>query len=508
MPKIIVTSTFRKGGGAGKKGGAGGLLKYMGTREGVEKLPLSKVNAPATKRQQSLIESVIKRIPDAVQYPEYQEFLRAGTKGAANEFLNSVLKQEEEAEKIGKLVSYMAERPGVEKLGKHGLFSQTDDPIDLDKASEEVANHKGYIWTHIVSLHREDAERLGYNNAEAWKSLVRRNVTIIAEAHKIPISDLQWYAAFHDTGHHPHIHLMVYSKGQEGYLSKQSIDSLRSCFGNDIFQQEQYHLFQLQTGLREDIKAKSEEKIQSLLEQAKEHPDLTAEIHFLFVKLRKQLDQHKGKKVYGYLPKPVKETVNQIVAILSQDSSIEKLYDEWNEIQREKLSLYYENKDSAIPLAENKEFRSIKNMVIKAVIEIPLEPEVQVIEPQKEEVSDHIKELYEELLGEPYPDSVDSSEAEPEESKADPPEISKPKIPEVPMKEPTVHQTMAAAGSVITALAKLIEDKCQAHRQSLQGLIDHRLKQQINEKKLAMGLKIESTPKASYQTEEEYEQSM
>ena len=152
MPKIIVTSTFRKGGGAGKKGGAGGLLKYMGTREGVEKLPLSQAKIPATKQQKSLIDTVLKRIPEAVQQPEYQEFLEAGTKGTANAFLNAILKQEEEAEKIGKLVSYMAERPGVVKLGKHGLFSQTDDPIDLDTAAEEVANHEGYIWTHIVSL--------------------------------------------------------------------------------------------------------------------------------------------------------------------------------------------------------------------------------------------------------------------------------------------------------------------------------------------------------------------
>lgn len=272
MPKIIVTSTFRKGGGAGKKGGAGGLLKYMGTREGVEKLPLSQANAPATKRQKSLIESVLKKIPDAVQYPEYQEFLEAGTKGAANAFLNTILKQEEDAEKIGKLVTYMAERPGVVKFGKHGLFSQTDDPIDLDNAAEEVANHEGYIWTHIVSLHREDAERLGYNTAEVWKSLMRRNVTTIAEAHRIPLTDLQWYAAFHNTGHHPHIHLMVYSKGQEGYLSKQSIDRLRSCFGNDIFKQEQYHLFQLQTELRQDIKEKSGQKIRDLVASAETAP--------------------------------------------------------------------------------------------------------------------------------------------------------------------------------------------------------------------------------------------
>lgn len=150
----------------------------------------------------------------------YREYLASETRGAAENFLNAVMQQEEQAEDIGKLVPYMAERPGVVKLGKHGLFSQTDAPIDLEKAAEDVTNHTGYIWTHVVSLHREDAERLGYNTAEAWKSLVRRNVTAIAETHRIPLTDLQWYAAFHNTGHHPHIHLMVYSKGQEGYLSK------------------------------------------------------------------------------------------------------------------------------------------------------------------------------------------------------------------------------------------------------------------------------------------------
>ena len=229
MPKIIVTSTFRKGGKGGKNGGAGGLLKYMGTREGVEKLPLSKENKPATKQQKSLITSVVSKIPVTAEYPEYREYLASETRGAAANFLHAVMLREEQAEDIGKLVPYMAERPGVVKLGKHGLFSQTDEPIDLEKAAEDVTNHTGYIWTHVVSLHREDAERLGYNTAEAWKSLVRRNVTAIAEAHRIPLTDLQWYAAFHNTGHHPHIHLMVYSKGQEGYLSKQSIDTLRGC---------------------------------------------------------------------------------------------------------------------------------------------------------------------------------------------------------------------------------------------------------------------------------------
>ena len=494
MPKIIVTSTFRKGGGGGKKGGAGGLLKYMGTREGVEKLPLSQAKVPATKRQKSLIDTVLKRIPETVHYSEYQEFLKAGTKGAANDFLNAVNQQNEEAEKIGKLVNYMAERPGVVKLGKHGLFSQTDDPIDLDKAAEEVGGHEGYIWTHIVSLHREDAERLGYNNAESWKSLVRRNVTTIAEAHRIPLSDLQWYAAFHDTGHHPHIHLMVYSKGQEGYLSKQSIDSLRSTFGNDIFQQEQYHLFQLQTGLREDIKEKSEQKIQDLIAQAEAESAPSEELQFLFVKLRKQLDQHKGKKVYGYLPKPIKATVNEIVTYLSTEPSIEELYKEWNKVNREKLSLYYENKDPTVPLVDNKEFRSIKNMIIQAVMEMPPEVEIVTSEVSKEKNDDELIQIRPRFYEEE-------------------PALRIPTAPDIPPVvihtiETVPHNTIAVTKGIIGAIAKLIGDKCIAHQKSLQGQIDHRLKQQINEKKLALGLKIESTQKASYQTVEEYEQSM
>ena len=494
MPKIIVTSTFRKGGGAGKKGGAGGLLKYMGTREGVEKLPLSQANTPATKRQQNLIESVVKRIPDTVQYPEYQQYLDAGTKGAANEFLNTVIQQNGEAEQIGKLVTYMAEHPGVVKLGKHGLFSQTDDPIDLDKAAEEVGNHEGYIWTHIVSLHREDAERLGYNNADAWKSLVRRNVTTIAEAHKIPVSDLQWYAAFHDTDHHPHIHLMVYSKGQEGYLSKQSIDSLRSCFGNDIFQQEQYHLFQLQTGLREDIKEKSEQKIRDLIAQAETESAPNEQLQFLFAKLRKQLDQHKGKKVYGYLPKPIKATVNEIVAQLSSEPAIEELYKEWNKVNREKLSLYYENKDPSVPLVDNKEFRSIKNMIIKAVMEMMPEVEISTSEATREDTD----EVPIQILPRFY------------EEETEPPKPILPNPPPIAThyEEPIPLNTIAAAKGIIRALARLIGDKCMAHRQSLQEQVDHKLRSKINEKKLALGLKIEGAQKTNYQTEEEYEMSM
>lgn len=498
MPKIIVTSSFRKGGKGGKNGGAGGLLKYMGTREGVEKLPLSKENKPATKQQKSLIASVVSKIPVTAEYPVYREYLASETRGAAANFLNAVMQQEEQAEDIGKLVTYMSERPGVVKLGKHGLFSQTDAPIDLGKAAEDVTNHTGYIWTHVVSLHREDAERLGYNTAEAWKSLVRRNVTAIAEAHRIPLTDLQWYAAFHNTGHHPHIHLMVYSKGQEGYLSKQSIDTLRGCFGNDIFKQEQYHLFQLQTGLRQEIKEKSGQRIRELVARAETAPHPDTQIQSLLVKLKKQLDEYQGKKVYGYLPKSIKATVNEIVAVLSSEPATEGLYKEWNKVNREKLSLYYENKDPTVPLVDNKEFRCIKNMIIKAVMEMPQEVMMRPDEiVQKPPVA---------ILCEENGSANSSSGGN--GAAADAPGSTEPERITMDVSASTEYPISAVANGIIGALARLIGDKCMAHRQSLQEQIDSKLQAKINEKKQALGLRTERTQKPSYQTQDEYDMSI
>ena len=487
MPKIIVTSSFRKG-GSGKKG-AGGLLKYIGTREGVEKLPLDTSRKPATKRQQALIDSIMKKLPDTAQYPEYQLYQELATRSSATDFLNAVMEQEDQAENIGKLVTYMAERPGAVKLGKHGLFSQTNDPIDLEAAAEEVSNHPGYIWTHIVSLRREDAERLGYNNADAWKSLVRRNVTSIAQAHKIPLSDLQWYAAFHNTGHHPHIHLMVYSKGQEGYLSKQSIDSMRSSFGNDIFRQEQYHLFQLQASLRQEVKAAVEQRLHELISAAGSDPQPAAEMHILLTKLRRQLDGYQGKKVYGYLPKSIKATVNEIVSLLASEPNIGKLYDVWNQINREKLSLYYENKDPTVPLVDNKDFRSIKNMIVRAALEMELDTE-QVVETKERSASI-------ESQIDSDTDTADSS-TQTEEVRT-----------VIRYKEPTVRQTTAAANGLISALARMIGGKCMAHRQVLQGQIDSKLRQKINQKKQALGIRTERTQQSTYHlSQEEYEMTM
>ena len=204
-----------------------------------------------------------------------------------------------------------------------GLFSPTDDKINLDSVAEEVGNHKGIIWTHVISLRREDAERLGYNRASAWRDLVRRNVTELAEAQKIDVGNLWWYGAFHNTTHHPHMHLLVYSKdAKQGWLTNKGIESLRSALGNDIFRNEQYKLFTMETGLRDRLKKKSRPEMGELLTKIRESYTPSSEVESLFLRLVSQLKTHKGRKQYGYLPRNMKETVNKMVAEIAKDGTL------------------------------------------------------------------------------------------------------------------------------------------------------------------------------------------
>ena len=363
--KIIVTSRYMRN---SPKRSATNLVKYMGTRESVERVAQGIDNSPATVRQQRLVQDIIKFDQAAKDYGEYQDYKRSPTKSNASEFIDAFVERNaDRIAELDKLVSYIAERPGVEKLGAHGLFSQSDDKIDLDSVAEEVGQHKGIIWTHVISLHREDAERLGYNKAEAWRELVRRNVTELADAQKIDISNLQWYGAFHNTTHHPHMHLLVYSKdAKQGWLTKNGIAELRSTLGNDIFHMEQYKLFTMETDLRDRLKKESREEIEKLISKIRDSYAPTSEIEMLFLKLVTQLKTCKGRKQYGYLPKEVKGTVNRIVAELAKDDDIAKLNSEWNKANREKLSLYFEKKGPDISLEDNPEFRSIKNIIVRS----------------------------------------------------------------------------------------------------------------------------------------------
>ncbi len=366
MAKIIFTSRYFRN---PKRSNVGKLVKYMGTREGVEKLPNGINNSPATKSQQRLINSITKHYPESKKYLEYKDYENNSSKSNVTEFIDTFIERNaDRAEELNALVIYIAERPGVEKLGKHGLFSQTDDKIDLDKVADEVSNHNGIVWTHVISLKREDAERLGYNNADKWKKQVRKNMIEIAKAHNIQPSDLQWYAAFHNTTHHPHIHLLVYSKSGQGYLTNKGIETMRSAFGNDIFRNEQYKLLEKQTEYRNKLKDEFDELFENVLDDSNYIFEPTPQLFNLILELRTQLDNCNGKKIYGYLPKRIKDTVNNILTELMKDENLSELYAKWNEINNQKLSLYHDNKNKFIPIEDNQEFRSIKNKIIEAVL--------------------------------------------------------------------------------------------------------------------------------------------
>lgn len=413
----------------------------MGTREGVEKLPDGIDNKPPTQKQRDLICECITAVPEALMYPELKMYQEQETRYTATEFLDAFIERNaDRIDGVKKLVQYYGERPGVEKLGRHGLFSQTDDKIDIDEIADEVSNHEGILWTHVISLRREDAERLGYNNADVWKELVRRNALQIAEAHKIEPSKLQWYGAFHNTTHHPHIHLIVYSKDtKQGYLTNKGIENMRGIFAKDIFRNEMYLMFTLETQIRDEVSAETKKRIDELLRDTETPTYASEEIQNLYVRLTSQLSDYKGKKVYGYLPKNIKQTVDSIVAELAKDERIAELYYEWNKANREKLSVYYDKKKPDIPLEENKEFRNIKNAVIRSAV-LMMKTEQQ---------------------GQPV--SVNSS-----------------------------------IGNLVVQLAKAIASSCHKRRAKLCAQMDSKLKSKIEQKKQAHGLKPDYSVQRDY----------
>ena len=373
MAKIIVACRFKK-----SAKGVGNLVRYMGTREGVEKLPSTKSYEFASRTQINLIHSFAEHFPNSKKFLEYEDFYAMPTRENANEFLDAVAERyADRTDDLKGLVNYISNRPGVEKLGSHGLFTQIDMPLDLDTVAERVAAHDGIIWTEVVSLRREDAERLHFNNAEAWKNLVRRNMNEIAKAHRIKVEDLEWYGAFHNTTHHPHIHLVIFSKGQEGFLSEKGIKELRRAFGQDIFRNEQYKLAKIETGYRNELK----EQMAELLKQLQTRPSIPNADYFLLLlrKIKEEVQQQKGKKLYGYLLRKTKKLIDFALHELAKDEQLASIYAKWNEVNREKLSLYYDTKDKPnVPIEKNTELRSLKNMLIRTALSMNFSVDVKL----------------------------------------------------------------------------------------------------------------------------------
>jgi len=281
-------------------------------------------------------------------------------------------------------VGYLANRPGSVKFNTHGLFSQTNEPINLEKVAKEIANHAGNVWTHVVSLRRDDAQKMGYDNLKAWRELVIRQIPSIAKNQKIDLKNLRWYAAFHDKETNPHVHIIVYSQNErEGFLTNHGIEKIRSGFANDIYSDELHHIYEQQTDLRDLLKKESEQLMKSLAEKISQNHDFNPELMNLVAKLHTQLSESKGKKVYGYLKPDVKKTVDEIFMRLADNESVKKMYDLWCEMEQQKHDVYSSAKVGFPSLVDNKEFKSVKNMIVQTVLQMDFQqPEIKVEIPE------------------------------------------------------------------------------------------------------------------------------
>lgn len=372
LSQIIVTSRYLKSGTQKSKNKRRNYTKYIATRETVEVRDQNTIdrNNNATKNQQELLRGLLSDFPEAQRYLEYEDYTANPTVENASELINTII--ERNADVIGNrqnFVGYMAMRPGVEKRGSHGLFNEKDEPIILNQAANEIAEHKGNVWSHVVSLRREDAVRLGYDNSDAWRELVKRHISDIAKAQNIPLCNLKWYAAYHDTTHHPHIHLLVYSTNpKQGFLTKAGIDKIRSAFANDIFHDDLQSIYQEQTASRDELKAVSKNEFESIVNIIASNDHTDPQLEELIRKLYIQLQNVKGKKVYGYLPKEIKETVNKIFSELAKDENIRQLYDKWCSLERLKYKTYTLKETELPELSANKVFQPLRNMIIRTVL--------------------------------------------------------------------------------------------------------------------------------------------
>lgn len=370
MAKLIVKSPYIKCTGSGNATGAGGYLHYIGTREHVQKL---NDDRPPTRKQEQLITKLTKDFPGVKHLEEYGDYEERKTKVTASALIAMALEENWQAvSQMDGYVNYIATRPRAERLGAHGLFGD-EDGIDLKEAMAELNSYTGNVWTHIISLHREDAARLGYDSAQAWRNLIRARRNDIAAAMKIPPKDFHWYAAFHDEGEHPHIHMMAWSaKPGQAYLSREGIRQIKSALMNDIFKQELLHVYEQKSASRDELVRQARREMLELVRTMQtglcDHPEVEA----LILQLVQGLETVRGKKSYGYLPKPLKALTDQIVDQMERIPAVAQCYEKWLELQGQVDSYYGGDELKRLKLSQQKEFRAIKNAVIQEAERIRL----------------------------------------------------------------------------------------------------------------------------------------
>ena len=331
---------------------------------------------PSTVEQQKQIDKFIKKYPDSKDSHEYEDYISNPTRSNADAFLNYLLEIYDDAARDIYL-QYIDERPG-----SNGLFTDEGVPIVLSQVQKEMNETQSNIWLHIISLRREDAERLGYNNPDTWMHLLRSQRNMIAQQMKISPENFRWYAAYHNAGHHPHVHMMAYSiDPNEAFLTTKGIETIKSNLAKEIFKQDLLQIYQKQSDVRDELREGSRYRLHELAEGINNSSFTSPEIMQLMMQLTNRLAKHKGKKQYGYLDKTTKKLVDNIVLLLSQEERIREMYDRWYDLREEVLHTYTNKLPERIPLEQQKEFKPIRNAVVQAAANIRITIPTDLSEP-------------------------------------------------------------------------------------------------------------------------------
>ncbi|NBI79184.1 sel1 repeat family protein [Anaerotruncus colihominis] len=371
MPRLIFKCPYIKG-SAQNAARRENYIRYISTREGVEPVRPENADNPATSKQKALLSNLLRDFPDSRGMFEYEDYRAAPTRGHASELICRIVEEHLHQMSGGeKYLDYIANRPRAEKLGAHGLFTAGADPPALSQVAEEVSNHAGNLWLPILSLRREDAVRLGYDNAESWRRLLTSFAPEMAKAMKIPFQDFRWYAAFHNESYHPHVHMVCYSaKPSEGFPTKAGIAQIRSQLAGEIFRQELTAVYREQTHRRDELGTAVRDALEELIGRMQTGAVEDGQLGPLLEQLSERLSHTTGKKQYGYLKAPLKKLVDELVDKLAQIPQVGKAYALWYELREEVLRTHRDNLPERLPLSRQKEFKQIKNMVIQEAVRL------------------------------------------------------------------------------------------------------------------------------------------
>jgi len=491
VARLIFISPYLKGGRG--KTALSRRTNYIATRDGVERMKSDRGEQPAGKKQRTLILRLLEAYPQMMELGEYEDCLRVQTADTAAELIDRALEQFVTAEdQRENYLDYVAHRPGVQKEGDHGLWDRNGKVQNLSEAVEKVANHEGNVWTPVISLRREDAERLGYTNAENWRALINACSKQIADGYKIAPENLRWYAALHEKEKHIHIHMIVFSANpKEGYLTKQGIRDIKSALANRIFEQDFLQVYERKTEYRNELQRSAEERMAELIFQMETGRVRNKKLEQLTEELARRLQNTKGRKVYGYLPPQAKRIVDEIVDELARDERVAAAYSLWQEMQDEVCRTYSDTLPERLPLSRQKEFKPVRNMVIREALKLSeLEPETERDKVENESVRQEAEK----------PEVVISPDREPEQPRTD----TWPAADRQPDPRPAGAEHVTPVGSaairMLHHMGRIFRDNAVADATHKGIQIDRKRRRQLQEKRIAMGHKPDDHEEEQGQT--------